>query len=223
MAFVELQNLVLKGRSCWQEASVRNGRKTVRRVLFRKRALSALQTQWVRFRTQIAGWNEFTELSRRNSVKNKKSLSLVFGTVLSERVFGPSPDLASPKKFWKNVWVFWCPALKVSQIQADQSPIIGTEFREGDVTVTKQMSVKRIAFALNQGEAFSEWRHLCRVPQESPFSEGLQAIQCIAGLSKLNLSVLIPFPQSQLLDLSLIALGANSWRLIAISQSLPFF
>ena len=37
-----------------------------------------------------------------------------------------------------------------------KAPRVGTEFGEGDVT--KQKPLKRSAFSLNEGKAFSEWR-----------------------------------------------------------------
>ena len=54
-----------------------NGRNTVSRVLFRRREITEPhwvlgQTRWVRFGTQIIGWEELTEFSPRNSVSPKK-------------------------------------------------------------------------------------------------------------------------------------------------------
>ena len=85
-----------------------NRRNTVSRVMLRRRELTephwvlgqtgwALRkTRWVRFGTQIIGWEELTEFAPRNSMSPKNSLSSAFETVLSETVFGPFPNYWSP-------------------------------------------------------------------------------------------------------------------------------
>ena len=55
-------------------------------------SVSSAQNLVSSFCSHIIGRQELTELSPRNSVRAKKSLSSVFETVLSETVFGPFPN-----------------------------------------------------------------------------------------------------------------------------------
>ena len=55
---------------------------------------SAKKNRWVRFGTQIIGWEELTEFAPRNSVSPEKLTEFgVFEAVLPETVFGPFPVL----------------------------------------------------------------------------------------------------------------------------------
>ena len=98
------QSHFLKPRACL----LGNGRSTVSRVLFRRRELTEphwvsgqtwwvlRKTRWVRFGTQIIGWEELTELAPRNSVSPKKLTEFgVWNRALRNRI-RPVSDLRSP-------------------------------------------------------------------------------------------------------------------------------
>ena len=91
-----------------------NGRNAVSRALFQKRELTEFlgkltdflqkKNRWVRFCTQITGWEELTELSPRNSARATNLTEFgVFETVLSETVFGLFPKIFSNAfdEFWR--------------------------------------------------------------------------------------------------------------------------
>ena len=59
----------------------------------------------------------------------------------------------------------------------EKAVAVGTEFGEGDAM--KQTSVKKSAFSLNEGKAFSEWRLWSGTLQERPFAEEVPAIHIL--------------------------------------------
>ena len=90
----------------WISPLIGNGRNTVSRVLFRRRELTephwvlgqlgefCNKTRWVRFFTQIIGWEELIELSPWNSARAKKLAEFgVWNRTLRNRI-RPFPRVA---------------------------------------------------------------------------------------------------------------------------------
>ena len=120
----------------WVYAKLGNGRSTVWRVLFRRRALTEphcvlgqtrwvlRKTRWVRFGTQIVGREELTEFAPWNSVSPKKLTEFGVWNRTPRNRIRPVSEIRSPANTWKAVWcicIFPCSPLKTSNVGIRQT------------------------------------------------------------------------------------------------------